>query len=123
MNGDVALRRWRERDIAVHIYSSGSVRAQQLLFGHSDAGDLRPLINGYFDTRVGAKRDAASYRGIAGRLGLAAESVLFLSDTAAELDAAAEAGMRTLQLLRDGAPADGRHGGARTFDELARIFP
>ena len=118
-----ALRRWREREIAVFIYSSGSVKAQQLLFGHSDAGDLRPLIDGYFDTRVGHKREAGSYREIAGRIGLPASSILFLSDTAEELDAAAEAGMGTLQLLRGGTAAAGGHRSARTFDELARIFP
>ena len=39
--------------------------AQKLLFGHSVAGDLTPLFAGFFDTTVGAKRDAASYAAIA----------------------------------------------------------
>lgn len=110
-----AMRRWRERGIALYIYSSGSVRAQQLLFGHSDAGDLRPLIDGYFDTRVGSKRDAASYREIADRIGLPAGSILFLSDVAEELDAAADAGMQTLQLAREEPAPASRHPLARDF--------
>ncbi len=110
-----AFRRWRERGAAIYIYSSGSVKAQQLLFGHSDAGDLRPFIAGYFDTTIGHKREAGSYRAIARHIGLAAESILFLSDVTEELDAAAAAGMRTLQLAREEAVPEGRHPVARDF--------
>lgn len=113
-----AFRRWRERGAAIYIYSSGSVKAQQLLFGHSDAGDLRPLIAGYFDTTVGHKRDAGSYRAIAGRIGQPAEAILFLSDVTGELDAAASAGMQTLQLARDEPVRAGRHPLARDFTEV-----
>lgn len=113
-----ALRRWTDRGARIYIYSSGSVKAQQLLFEHSDAGDLRPLISGYFDTRVGHKRDPASYRTIAGRIGLPAESILFLSDVTEELDAAAEAGMKTMQIARDEPVPSGRHPVARDFDEV-----
>ena len=69
--------------------------AQKLLFSHTDAGDLAPLFDGFFDTEVGGKRDAASYRAIAAALGVLPKDVLFLSDVVAELDAAREAGMRT----------------------------
>jgi enolase-phosphatase E1 len=113
-----ALRRWTDRGARIYIYSSGSVKAQQLLFEHSDAGDLRPLISGYFDTRVGHKRDPASYRAIAERIGLPAESILFLSDVTEELDAAAEAGMKTMQIARDEPVPSGRHPVARDFDEV-----
>jgi enolase-phosphatase E1 len=113
-----ALRRWTDRGARIYIYSSGSVKAQQLLFEHSDAGDLRPLISGYFDTRVGHKRDPASYRTIAGRIGLPAESILFLSDVTEELDAAAEAGMKTMQIARDEPVSSGRHPLARDFEEV-----
>jgi enolase-phosphatase E1 len=51
------------------VYSSGSVPAQRLLFGNSDAGDLLPLFHAFFDTAVGHKREADSYRGIARSLG------------------------------------------------------
>jgi enolase-phosphatase E1 len=110
-----AMRRWRDRGIRTYIYSSGSVKAQELLFEHSDAGDLRSLIDGYFDTRVGNKRDAGSYRTIIDRIGLPAASILFLSDVTEELDAAAEAGMQTLQIAREEAAVSGRHPVARDF--------
>lgn len=113
-----AFRRWRERGAAIYVYSSGSARAQELLFGHSEAGDLRPLIAGYFDTTIGPKREAESYRTIAGRIGLPAEAILFLSDVTEELDAAASAGMRTLQLARDEPVRAGRHPLARDFNEV-----
>ncbi len=110
-----AMHRWHDRGVRIYIYSSGSVRSQQLLFEHSDAGDLRTLIDGYFDTRIGHKRDAASYRTIADHIGLPARSILFLSDVADELDAAAEAGMQTLQIARNEPAPASRHRLARDF--------
>ncbi|HEX5764341.1 MAG TPA: acireductone synthase [Woeseiaceae bacterium] len=113
-----AMQRWSDRGARIFIYSSGSVKAQQLLFGHSDAGDLTPLIDGYFDTHVGNKRETASYRAIAEEVGLPAEQILFLSDTPEELDAAADAGMKTMQLARDEVMQSSRHPVARNFDEV-----
>jgi enolase-phosphatase E1 len=95
------LRRWHAQGLRLYVYSSGSEEAQKLIFGHSDAGDLTPLFSGYFDTRIGGKREAASYRTILERIGLPGDAVLFLSDVGEELDAAREAGMKTCQLLRD----------------------
>lgn len=112
------LHKWRAMGLALYVYSSGSVMAQQLLFGHSDAGDLRPLFSGYFDTRIGGKREVSSYLAICERVGVAAAEVLFLSDVAEELDAAANAGMRTVQLVRDESVAIGRHRVATNFDKI-----
>ena len=95
-----ALRAWREAGHRLAVYSSGSVPAQKLLFSHTDAGDLAPLFDGFFDTEVGGKREAGSYRAIADALGALPKDVLFLSDVVAELDAAREAGMRTALLDR-----------------------
>jgi enolase-phosphatase E1 len=64
------LRQWREQGLQLYVYSSGSVHAQKLLFGHTEFGDLTPLFSGYFDTRVGAKQEAASYRKIAEAIAL-----------------------------------------------------
>jgi enolase-phosphatase E1 len=99
-----ALRRWHAAGARLCVYSSGSVQAQRLLFGHTAEGDLCPLFSGFFDTNTGAKRDAASYTAIARALDADAGSCLFLSDVEAELDAAGAAGMQTCQLVR---PADG----------------
>jgi enolase-phosphatase E1 len=112
------MRKWADAGIKLYIYSSGSVEAQKLIFGHSEAGDLRPLISGYFDTRTGHKREAASYRRISESIGLPAEQVLFLSDVAAELDAAASAGMKTTQLVRDAGVERGEHPVVENFDSI-----
>lgn len=97
-----ALRRLAAAGVPVHVYSSGSVEAQRLLFRHSEAGDLTPCLAGYFDTTTGPKREAASYARIAAVLGLPAGDVLFVSDVIAELDAARAAGMATLWMVRPG---------------------
>lgn len=114
------LRRWHAQGKRLYVYSSGSVEAQQLIFGHSEAGDLRPLFSGYYDTRIGAKREAAAYRAILEDLGLPGSAVLFLSDVGAELDAARAAGMATCQLVRNSqaVPAP-QHPQARDFTEVA----
>ncbi len=114
-----ALRRWHERGLRLYVYSSGSVHAQKLFFAHTTAGDLTPLFSGYFDTTVGAKTDPASYRRIAREIGLPPGEILFLSDVAAELDAAREAGMATCQLVRDGLPEAGAaHRQVDSFDAI-----
>ena len=95
-----ALRRWHAAGTPLYVYSSGSVPAQKLYFGNSDAGDLSPLFAGWFDTEVGGKREQASYSRIAERIGRAAGEILFLSDIVEELDAARAAGMQTILLDR-----------------------
>jgi enolase-phosphatase E1 len=97
-----AFARWRARDLSISIFSSGSILAQQLLFAHTEAGDLTKFIDQYFDTNIGKKGEADSYRRIAEALGLRADEILFVSDVVAELDAASEAGMQTLLSIRPG---------------------
>lgn len=94
------LRRWHAAGHRLAVYSSGSVAAQKLLFAHTDAGDLAPLLDAFFDTEAGPKREAASYARIAAELGAAPGDIVFLSDVVAELDAARDAGMRTVLLDR-----------------------
>lgn len=96
------LEKWYAAGLGLGIYSSGSVEAQQLLFRYSDVGDLTPLLSAYFDTKIGHKREVTSYQNIQQALGLPATTILFLSDVEAELDAAQEAGFKTMQLVRPG---------------------
>ncbi|WP_414903280.1 acireductone synthase [Sphingomonas flavalba] len=96
-----ALRRWHAAGMVLAVFSSGSVAAQKLIFGHSSAGDLSPLFSGWFDLSTGPKREAASYRAIAAALGFAPAEILFLSDIAAETDAAAAAGFATRLIDRE----------------------
>lgn len=95
-----ALRRWHDAGHTLAVYSSGSVAAQKLFFTHSEAGDLAPLISAFFDTQTGHKRDADSYRVIADALDRACTDVVFLSDVVEELDAARDAGLRTVLVDR-----------------------
>jgi 2,3-diketo-5-methylthio-1-phosphopentane phosphatase len=105
-----ALRRWQERGVPVGIFSSGSVQAQQLLFGHSSAGDLSPLLRWFFDTQVGPKIDPDSYRTIARAMEISPGSILFVSDIAGELTAARAAGLQVRLSVRPGnAPLPERH--------------
>lgn len=97
-----ALQRWKAEGYALYVYSSGSIQAQQLIFGCSQAGDLSPLFSGYFDTTSGPKREAQSYRSITAAIGVPAQDILFLSDIVEELDAAQQAGMQTVGLAREG---------------------
>ena len=119
------LREWFDLGINLYVYSSGSEKAQRLFFRYSDAGDLRLLFAGYFDTTFGPKQDKASYKNIAQAIALAPKDILFLSDTEAELDAAREAGFRTTWLVRPkDSPLDpyklkSSHPIARDFNEVA----
>ncbi|MBF6023481.1 acireductone synthase [Lysobacter niastensis] len=95
-----ALKSWHADGTPLYVYSSGSVPAQRLFFGHSDAGDLTPMFSGWFDTEMGGKREADSYRNIVAAMGLPAGDILFLSDVVEELDAAREAGLQTALIDR-----------------------
>lgn len=116
-----ALRRGHAAGLSISIFSSGSVLAQQLLFAHTEVGDLTRFIDNYFDTNVGKKGEPDSYRRIAAALGLAPNEIMFISDVTTELDAASEAGMKTLLSIRPGnapQPAAERYQSIHTFDEF-----
>lgn len=114
-----ALKRWHQDGFQLFVYSSGSIQAQRLIFGCSEAGDLTPLFNGYFDTTSGPKREAQSYANITQAIEVEATQILFLSDIVEELDAARAAGMATCGLAREG----GELAGHVTVDSFARIEP
>ena len=115
------IERWVEMGVSVNIFSSGSVLAQKLLFAHTEAGDLTKFIDCYFDTGVGKKNNSGSYQTIAKTLSIPAAEILFVSDVIIELNAAAEAGMRTALCLRPGnAPQElpSQHDSIHSFDEI-----
>lgn len=108
-----ALRDWHARGISLRIYSSGSIQAQKLFFGHTIAGNMLSLFSGHYDTTTGPKKEAASYSTIAADFGLPPSEILFLSDVVAELGAARTAGMQTGLVVRSGnAPVESGHGHA-----------
>jgi len=116
-----ALRRWRDAGLELRIYSSGSIAAQKLFFGHTEAGDLLGHFAGHYDTTIGGKKDAASYRAILADIDRDPSDVLFVSDVPAELDAARDAGLATALSIRPGNGAVDDtvdHPPITTFDDI-----
>ena len=120
------LRAWHAAGIPLFVYSSGSIQAQKLFFAYSEFGDMTPLFSEYSDTTSGAKQEAASYQCIAEAIHILPENILFLSDIAAELDAAKAAGMQTCWLVRpqdsaadNAAIANSPHPAVHSFSEIA----
>ncbi|MFO7529752.1 MAG: acireductone synthase [Marinobacter sp.] len=116
------LQRWHDRGLRLFVYSSGSVKAQKLIFGFTTEGDFTPFFSGYFDTRIGGKKEADSYRNILKELGVEPETMLFLSDVESELDAAEAAGMKTAWLVREGELPDTGRFVARDFSEVETLL-
>ena len=113
------LQGWHAQGLQLYVYSSGSVQAQQLLFGYSDAGDLTPLFSGYFDTQVGHKREIEAYQHITQAIGIVPEHILFLSDIREELEAAQQAGMQTCALVRENQATEGlQHPWVENFAQI-----
>lgn len=113
------LKRWKENNLQLFVFSSGSVKAQKLLFAHTAFGDLTPLFSGYFDTMIGAKQQVEAYQRIAQQIQISPAHILFLSDILGELDAAKAAGMQTTCLVREGNLHNNcEHRQVRNFNEL-----
>ncbi len=116
-----SLQRWKQQGLKIAIYSSGSRRAQQLLFQYSESGDLTGLLSGYFDTAVGAKGESTSYGRIAQELGIEPKKLLFLTDILTEAKAAHQAGWHTAIMIRPGNRPQAEHEFPtyQTFDEIS----
>lgn len=112
------LRKWHEQGLKLYVFSSGSLHAQKLLFGHTEYGDLNSLFSGYFDTNIGAKADPVAYETISATLHMPPGDIMFLSDVRAELDAARNAGMRTTWLVRGETPKSAEHKQVSDFDAI-----
>jgi enolase-phosphatase E1 len=117
----VAFERWRRQGKEICIYSSGSVLAQQLLFGSVASGDLTRYISAFFDTRVGAKADAESYKKIAASISLQPRQILFLSDAVKEIEAARAAGIQALLCEREALSAPGKD--SLVIRDFTQVFP
>jgi enolase-phosphatase E1 len=102
---------WKSAGIGLGIYSSGSVEAQKLLFGHTAFGDLSSLFSWFFDTAVGPKRAPESYQKIFATVGQSLlqpdpRKIIFLTDILDEALAAREAGFIPLMLDRSRTDTD-----------------
>jgi enolase-phosphatase E1 len=117
----VALAAWNETGIPLYVFSSGSVRNRQDWFANARGGELKSLINGWFDlTTAGPKHRSSSYEAIANAIGLPADGILFLSDNPDELDAAVAAGWHVVGVARSDEPNSARppHRWINSFAEL-----
>ena len=116
-----AVDQWINDGSQIRIYSSGSVQAQQLFFGHTVAGNLLSKFSGHYDTTIGSKRESASYVAIAADSGFPPADIVFISDVAEELQAARDAGMATILSIRPGnKPVETGHH-FETVDSFANI--
>jgi methylthioribulose 1-phosphate dehydratase/enolase-phosphatase E1 len=99
-----ALQWFQQHDIRVCIYSSGSIQAQKLLFGHSVAGNVLEYIADHFDIpTAGPKKESSSYVRIAESFqGIDPQQIVFVSDSLAELQAADAAGICAVASIRPG---------------------
>ena len=113
-----ALEKWKNAGLVLGVYSSGSVKAQHLIYEYSAKGNLRPYFSFHFDTKVGHKRETSSYENIVKELKTTPESILFLSDIKEELDAARAVGLKTIQLVRQNDVVLGDHQQVRNFTEI-----
>ncbi|KAI5963319.1 UTR4 [Candida pseudojiufengensis] len=114
----------------IYIYSSGSINAQKLLFGHVDVNgkskNLNKYLSGYFDiTTAGYKNEYTSYTKILKEIGKLnnPKTVLFLSDNINEVKAAIKAEMQSYIVIRPGnapIPSEEKNG-YRTITSLYEI--
>ncbi|MEU5956612.1 acireductone synthase [Streptomyces sp. NPDC047525] len=112
--------------VRLYVYSSGSVSAQRAWFTYSPEGSLMELVSGFYDTEnAGPKQEPDSYRAISAAVGVDPGRTLFLSDRLGELDAARDAGWRTVGVRRAGEPyfaaGVGGHPEAAAFDEISLV--
>ncbi|KAG1666539.1 hypothetical protein FOA52_014436 [Chlamydomonas sp. UWO 241] len=106
------------------IYSSGLREAQRLFFEHSQVGDMRPYLCGFFDTTSGPKSEARSYKEIALSLGCDSPSeLLFATDVLAEAEAAKAAGWQAVLVVRPGNKALPDGHGFRVITTMADLLP
>tara|TARA_R110001592_G_scaffold214273_4_gene467194 strand:- start:298 stop:1044 length:747 start_codon:yes stop_codon:yes gene_type:complete len=94
------LQGWQQEERNIYVYSSGSIKSQQLFFRFSECDDMRLLFSGYFDTTIGPKTEVKSFIKLAEAIALRPEAIMFISDVKEELDAAAYAGFQTIWMLR-----------------------
>ncbi|KAG0247642.1 hypothetical protein BG011_001136 [Mortierella polycephala] len=97
-----AFDKWKAEGKKLYIYSSGSIAAQKLLFGFSENGDILHYFSGHYDTTIGQKVEAESYKKIADDIGISPSRILFLSDNIHEIVAAKKAGLQAVVTDRPG---------------------
>lgn len=116
------LQKW-SKHYPVFVYSSGSIKAQDLFFTYSTAGNIKSLFKGFFDTTSGPKKESTSYSAIAAEIKQAPEEILFLSDCPDEIAAAAKAGLQVCEIRRENSTSSAaKHAKASDFYQVDQLF-
>lgn len=119
-----SIRRLKDLNKRVCIYSSGSVFAQKLLFSHTSEGDITHLITSFYDTTTGSKVETDSYKNICSSEKVEPGEVLFLTDMMNEAVPARIAGCGVVVVLREGnlPISEEERNSFKSFNSLEELF-
>lgn len=101
---DVAemIYKWKvEERIAIYIYSSARADVQMLMFACTEYGSLLHLIDGHFDSKIGAKTTNETYNRIAQAISQHPHNIVFFTDDAKEARSAKNCGYKVLLVKRE----------------------
>lgn len=101
---DVAemMYRWKyEEHIAIYIYSSARADVQMLMFACTEYGSLLHLIDGHFDSKIGAKTADDTYNRIAQAIQQPPQEIVFLTDDAKEARSAKSSKFKVVLVKRE----------------------
>jgi enolase-phosphatase E1 len=83
---------------------------------------LTPYISEFFDTRIGAKTEAESYKKIAASFSYPPAQFFFISDAGKEIEAARSAGMQAILCIRVPGAAPS-HGQDEAIHHFGNVLP
>lgn len=115
------LKKWKEAGFMLYIYSSGSIKAQKLLFSHTKSGDITHFFSGYFDTGIGSKKESSSYTNISREIDIPPEDITFFTDSVDEAVAAVSASLNIIHVNRDGLYNDSTYQVVKSFSDVGII--
>lgn len=91
----VALTRLAQAGVALYSFGATPVTTQREWLRRGPDRNFEARLAGYFDTRMGGRRDAGSFGRLVAETGLQPEQVLVLSPDTRQLDAARQGWLRT----------------------------
>ncbi|MCB0370418.1 MAG: acireductone synthase [Bdellovibrionales bacterium] len=112
------LSEWVSKNIQLGIYSSGSIKAQKLLFKYSEYNDLDKHFSYNFDLQMGSKKDVSSYIKISHELNILPEEITFISDSSDEVNSANKANFKTYLIQRNPDKENKKLGQIESFKDL-----
>ena len=102
-----ALTRLARAGIAIYSFGATPVTTQREWLRRGPDRNFEARLAGFFDTRMGGRRDAGSFGRLVTESGLEPEQVLVLSPDSRQLDAARQGWLRTACLPASGGSATG----------------